>query len=446
MPPNVALSLYFILLIILFSIEFKKETEVSHAIWIPLLWFIVAGTKPVVQWIYPGLTHTMHVVESVEAGNQIDQIYFLALLITGIIILSRRGKQWSELLKKNKWILVLFLYCALSLLWSDFPFSSLKRFVRSIGTLLMVLIILTEKDPIEAMKTVVIRCAYISIPLSIVFIKYFRHIGVRYSYWSGEVMNTGVAGDKNTLGRLCLVCGLFLFFAVFDNWKNRRRIDFFSKMQFYANIFVFSMVCFLLYKAKSTTSTTCLIIGIGAFLLIGLPFVKKNVRNFGLFMFFGILILLILQYLFNIVEISVGLTGKDMTFTGRVDLWAELLDFGTNPLIGVGYDSFWLGKRLQHFWDLHWWKPSQAHNGMLEVYINLGLIGVFLWIAVLVRFYFLILRNIKIHFGFGRFQLVFLLIFILYNITESAIHLQSFLVFNLFLITLCPVTNCYNDQ
>ena len=41
-----------------------------------------------------------------------------------------------------------------------------------------------------------------------------------------------------------------------------------------------------------------------------------------------------------------------------------------NPIIGFGYESFWLGDRLQYMAE-HWGITSQAHNGYLEMYLNM---------------------------------------------------------------------------
>ena len=46
-----------------------------------------------------------------------------------------------------------------------------------------------------------------------------------------------------------------------------------------------------------------------------------------------------------------GAVGKDPTLTDRTKIWAILLDMHTNPLLGTGYESFWLGPRLQRFWQ-----------------------------------------------------------------------------------------------
>ena len=56
-----------------------------------------------------------------------------------------------------------------------------------------------------------------------------------------------------------------------------------------------------------------------------------------------------------------------------------LLSQPINPWVGTGFESFWLGDRLQTLWNLKFYENfyiNEAHNGYIEVYLNLGLVGV----------------------------------------------------------------------
>ncbi len=81
---------------------------------------------------------------------------------------------------------------------------------------------------------------------------------------------------------------------------------------------------------------------------------------------------------FGIFEKIADLTGHESTLMGRAELWGELLALHTNPIFGVGFESFWLGDNANPIWDVRWWHVDEAHNGYLEVYLDLGLVGLFL--------------------------------------------------------------------
>ena len=107
------------------------------------------------------------------------------------------------------------------MLWADLPIVAFKRWVKDLGNVVMVLVVLTERDPVEAAKAVFIRCGCLLIPLSVLFIKYYPELGRAYHATTGEMMFTGVAAHKNTLGVLVMVCGLFLMWDFVESLPRR---------------------------------------------------------------------------------------------------------------------------------------------------------------------------------------------------------------------------------
>jgi O-antigen ligase len=112
--------------------------------------------------------------------------------------------------------------------------------------------------------------------------------------------------------------------------------------------------------------------------------------------------------------------GRDTTLTGRTDLWERLLAMSPNAVLGAGFESFWLGDRMTRLWHEYWWKPNQAHNGYLETFLNLGVIGVGLLVAMIVRGY----RNVVVALAYdpptARLKVAYLVAAVLYNLTEAA--------------------------
>jgi O-antigen ligase len=80
------------------------------------------------------------------------------------------------------------------------------------------------------------------------------------------------------------------------------------------------------------------------------------------------------------------LIGKDPTLTGRTELWAYVMaDIGKKPFLGWGYSAFWSPNdpaAVEISTILMWYVP-QAHNGLLEMLLNVGMIGsalfIFMW-------------------------------------------------------------------
>ena len=93
----------------------------------------------------------------------------------------------------------------------------------------------------------------------------------------------------------------------------------------------------------------------------------------------------------------------------------------TNPLFGTGYQSFWLGPRLQMFWENSGLGHlNEAHNGYLEVYLELGLIGVFLLIGFLIASYRAICRRFATSSSLAVLGLAVWLALLFYNMSEAA--------------------------
>ena len=189
MPPQLALLLYFILVLCLFIMDSKRNSEVSLAIWIPLIWVLIISSRMVSLWLDVGSGSGLP--DDYLEGSPIDRNIFTSLFIIAAVILFQRKISWSQLITNNVWIFIYLLYCGISVIWSDFPWVSLKRYGKEIGNLLIVLVVLTERDPMEALKTILRRCAYVLIPLSIVLYKYYAHLGRSYGRWTGELIFTG---------------------------------------------------------------------------------------------------------------------------------------------------------------------------------------------------------------------------------------------------------------
>jgi O-antigen ligase len=176
------------------------------------------------------------------------------------------------------------------------------------------------------------------------------------------------------------------------------------------------MIWWLLSKAHSATSLMCLLIGMVIVVLLGMRFVNK--RLISLYGLLAVIMFLAGELTFGIYERLVDLSGHDTTIVGRAELWHELLAFDTHPIFGVGFESFWLGDRLKQLWAAHWWQPNEAHNGYLETYLNLGLVGLCLLIGLIIATYRKACRGFLSDFEWGRFRLGFLAAVVAFNWTE----------------------------
>jgi len=427
MPPPIALLLCILLIFYMLRIDFKHKSNVSSALWIPLIWVMIVGSRPIALWLSPEpVTATQ---DDYMSGNPIDRTFLIFLIVIGVFILSRRKVNWLQVYKNNSLIIIFIMYSVLSIMWSDFPGVAFKRWIKEIGTIIMILVVLTESNQVQAVKTLIRRCAYVLIPLSVVCIKYYPNIGRSFTPW-GEAGFVGVTTSKNMLGVLCLVCGLYFFWNFVTIWRIKNA----DKIEFYKDILFFIMICWLLIVSNSLTSLICLIIGMCVFTTLSI--IRRNVRYLGILIFHIVIIVAAIQLSVDMIGTFTTSMGRNMTFTDRTKLWEDVLEIGTNPLIGTGYESFWLGDRLTAIWAENWWQPNQAHNGYLEIYLNLGLIGLFLLAGIIVFAYRKIRKMLLSDFDYGRFGISFMVIILAYNFTEAAFKIASimWLIFLLIIV------------
>jgi O-antigen ligase len=93
-------------------------------------------------------------------------------------------------------------------------------------------------------------------------------------------------------------------------------------------------------------------------------------------------------------DAGLELIGKDPTLTGRTEIWAFVInDIWMKPLFGWGYFGFWHGNNpaAREISDAVNWTVPEAHNGLLELLLTVGIVGTAL-------FFWLFIRNISLAF------------------------------------------------
>ncbi len=169
MPPAIATIVYSLLIpgLFWFDRDRDQDAQTSKALWIPVVWVSLACSRSPGQWLQMNAVPSP---DQVLEGSPFDRLAYMLLLAAGLIVLVTRGQRVGKFLRANAVVLLFFLYCAVSFLWSDYPNVAFKRWTKALGDLVMVLIVLTDCKPTAALKRFLARTAYVLIPLSILFI------------------------------------------------------------------------------------------------------------------------------------------------------------------------------------------------------------------------------------------------------------------------------------
>jgi exopolysaccharide production protein ExoQ len=432
MPSIIALLFCSVFIVFLFIRDLKNNPDLSRSLWIPLIWLFIASSRSFSGWFHLGPAQTQ-ILDAYSEGNSFDRNFLLLLIALAIVAVVKRKLHWYEIFQRNRLLFLFVLYCLLSIMWSEFPFIALKRWVRFAGMVPMVVVVLSEHSPIDAIAAILRRCSYLLVTLSVLFVRYLPDLGRYYNPWTNEVAYCGVGTNKNELGLLSFVAGIFFFWDILR--KSRQKGNFLKSMDTWTTLFLWLLTIYLLRIADSSTATLCTIIGSLIILVTYIPSIKNNPRTVGYKILSGSIVFFALQIIFNINDVIIRALGRNPTLTGRTDLWQILLKMGTNPLLGTGYESFWTKNRLSLVWSSGH-HALQAHNGYLDAYLNLGLIGVVFFIALLMRLFQIITREMPAGFALNQLKLVFLIVYALFNYSEAAFPRPGIMLFIFFLFIL----------
>jgi exopolysaccharide production protein ExoQ len=425
------LTLFSFLLFIfwLFARETKRRVPLSGSLWVVVVFLVIVGSRAVSTWFEFG-REVGGEAEAYDQGNPLERNVYFVLLGWGLVTLWKRQVRLGEVLRYNPWLSAFFIYWLFSVLWAELPFVAFKRWVKDVGYVVMVLVVLTEQNPVEAAKGVFIRCGCLLIPLSVLFIKYYSELGRAYHSATGEMMFTGVATHKNTLGIMVMVCGLFLMWDFLERFSKRRRpLDWLGLA---TDVVLLGMTLWLLVKSHSATSLACTVLGVAIFLGFKTRAVRTRILRLEVYALVGAGVILALDSMFGLSRFVVeDVLGRDMTLTTRTQVWPELLSMADSALFGAGFNSFWSGERLEILYARL--GIIQAHNGYLEMYLNGGWIAVVLFVGLI----FSARRRIKLEIQAGGdfpiVRFIFVVIGLIHNFTEASINKGGLLWFVLLL-------------
>ena len=417
LTPLVASVIVAITILGLFYLDRDPEGRTSKALWISGFWLAIISSRGVSFWL--GMAPNFGSVSATEAymeGSPIDRAVFTALILIGLAVVIGRMDRVTPLLRKNPAIVLFFLFCAVSILWSDFPLAALKLWIKAIGEFVMVLIILTEPEPVAALKRLLTKLGFLLFPLSLLFGKYYPTIGRVNGTFGGVTM------QKNTLGLICMLYGvgfLWMFRAVYRDPAdpNRRR-----RLVAYGTIVW--IIVWLLWMCNSLTSIFGLAMAGGVMLLVSRP---SAAERHALVHW---LVLAVLGFSLIVMFYDPGSTleavGRTSTLSARTIIWNRVLAIHINPWIGTGFESFWLGNRLATLLASGFAFPiNEAHNGYIEVYVNLGWAGVSVIALLLFGGYKKIIAALREDPDAAPLLLGFFLTALFESLTEAAFRTMS---------------------
>lgn len=394
-------------------------------IWISVVYFIVATTNVLSFWKDRDSLYG----QDLESGKELLTIIGIAILLITIHQLFKK-KDRVILILRNSWPLVLvFLFALISCLWAHVPTLAIKRYFKVTIMALCILNLVSENDNGKSIKKALLFYTSIVLYISLFVIIFLPQYGLMNH--KGYLLPRGIIAHKSEFAEFCAVTILVVLWIYSSN-------HFISKSM-RVQLFLLSLTAFLfLFWTQGKNPLLNLILAF-SFFVIFIYIGRFNSIHLILaticFFLFGAILYHFLRMCGigeGIIEFTVKLVGKDMTFTGRTGFWPQLIYIGMRDhlLFGSGYGSFFVGEKSVWLLKYFTWDVTDAHCGYLKIFLELGIVGfsLFCFYLFYIGFSLLKINNINLK---ERATLLSLLIFnIFYNIISNSFlsYRISFLV------------------
>ena len=410
-PPKLALYLAWALALFLLWRDTKRRPDISLALWVPVLWIMRCGSRGVDYWL------------NGDDVGRLDPVVIAILIACGLVILLRRPCDWGAIVANNSMLFLFYAYLMASTLWVDEIENPLIKIFRPMGDLLMALIVATEINLREAIATLFRRCAYLLIPMSVVLVRYFHEMGtLQDKHWGSDIW-CGVTTHKNPLGQLCIISTFAFFWQLVEARAAGKRL-----LRQYIPWFYLAMTVYLFNgggnsNSRSSTAFICLAVGMASYLVLGRYRNRSElvVRSIVVSVVIIAAISVALELFGTSLQAMVAATqGKDPTLTDRTYLWRDVVRIGMqHPVLGSGYGGFWVPSLYSQLSPEVDNGPKEAHNGYLETFANLGLVGVALLACVIFQALRNATKTMQTDFEYGRLRLALLFMVLVMNYSEA---------------------------
>jgi len=321
-----------------------------------------------------------------SAGGAISRIVWLGLFSLSVLILFwRAGLAWLQLRMLNPFLLLFVVLAFASIAWSIDISLSLRRLIR-LGTIVLACISFVLMGwHARRFQTVVRPILTLMLLGSLIFGLVFPALAIHQEP-SAELIGAwhGLTNHKNSLGAIACITLILWFHAWFT-----REVKFLPAL---AGGMI-AAACLVLSRSSTALATAIAVM----LLLLVLLRSSQGLRPYipylvvllvATLLIYALAILNLIPGMGTLLAPITALTGKDMTFTGRTEIWSIIAEhIRLHPFLGSGYGAYWTSgpvvgtdsyvfvERMGSFY------PGSAHNGYLEIVNDLGWAGLLCVIA-----------------------------------------------------------------
>jgi len=265
---------------------------------------------------------------------------------------------------QQPWLVAFAGWCALSVIWSADPALTFRRSVALICTTLFGMLLGMKFETGTLLRLLAWALALAMLG-TVVAALLFPSLGVIDSGYG--VAWQGIFNTKNAMARV-VGLALVVFLCLF--WQAKR-----NNLLYATSILVAVVVI-----ASSNSATGA----IAVFLTVGLACYLKYRPRWSVIavstaaLVIGLAVAVLVS---GNLEGVLAFLRRDSTLSGRTELWRLSAGFVLQrPLLGAGWDGFWGSADADWVRNVVGWPAPHAHNGFLDMALDLGLTGLCLFL------------------------------------------------------------------
>ncbi|MBF2014357.1 MAG: O-antigen ligase family protein [Rivularia sp. T60_A2020_040] len=345
--------------------------------------------------------------------------FFMGIYTITFLLIAAHQKNFVRVAQKDIWIWLFLGIVIASILWTFAPDVTPRRSGLLLGTSVFAVYMAMRFTLREQLQLLAIALGIV-IVLSFIFAialpKYglmtVQEGGIHAGAWRG------IMTHKNILGRLMVFSSMvFLFVAMSNPIRNLK-----YRWIPWAG-YILSIALIVLSTSKSS-----LVVFLSLTVIL---FLYRSWRSN-----YNQLIPLIIALILTVGSISTLLLdnlpvvadalGRDLTLTGRTDIWSAMFDLiQERPWLGYGFNAVWRDWNSEitaYLWRTLAWECPYGHNGFMDLFAELGIAGLSVFLLSFITTYFRGVMWLRITKCIeGIWPLIYLTFLVMYNISESTL-------------------------
>jgi O-antigen ligase len=360
-------------------------------------------------------------------GNLVMRTMFGVVHAISVGMVAVRWRASLQAISRRATLLVLMALALASTEWSAAPELTLRRAIAFVGTTALGVFLAARFTPRELLRVVASAFGIMAV-LSVVFAVGLSQYGVDHGIHPGAWQ--GVFTHKNVLGK-AMVIGSVTFLLLRADLPRERR---------WIGTAGLGLCVFLVLMSTSKTALSMTLVLFASAALFRMLRLRMDL---AVIVFVGAVVVggSVVAVVASNWEALLLAMGKDPSLTGRIPMWEVLgRTIQERPWFGYGYNAFWLGEEgpsAAPLKEIGWLTPS-AHNGYLEVALQLGIVGLAVFLAgYLAAFRQAVAGVRRTPTADALWPLLILTFTLLYNFSESVLLEKNNANWTLYVAAVC---------